>query len=97
MKITNQNIAEKIQNYLQQKISRAELIDWAENTLIENEFENKQSRDIVAQLGVADVRAFGLQWEDFYDALIVDQRKNEKRIPWEQAKERLNRKRKLEN
>lgn len=62
--ITNQNIAEKIQNYLQHKISLNELVDWAESSLVESEFENKNSRDIVAHLGVADVKSFGLQWDD---------------------------------
>ena len=62
--ITNQNIAEKIQNYLQHKLTLNGLINWAESTLVEGEFESKESRDIVAYLGVADVKSFGLQWED---------------------------------
>ena len=36
-----------------------------------------------------DLKKYSRQWEDFYDGLIVDQRKNEERIPWEQAKKIL--------
>ena len=63
--ITNQKIAEELQNYLQHKIALSELIDWAENVLVEEEFENKNAREVVEQLGLADVKAFGLQWEDY--------------------------------
>lgn len=62
--ITNQAIAEKIQSYLQHTITINELVDWAEQCLVESEFESLNSRDIVAHLGVADVKSFGLQWED---------------------------------
>ena len=62
--INKQLTAEKIQDYIQHKLSLNELVNWAENTLAENEFENKITRDIIAKLAVADVRAFGLQWED---------------------------------
>ena len=62
--ITNQQIAEKIKDYLQHTSSLTDLINWAENSLMEEEFESKESRAIVAKIGVADVRAFGLQWDD---------------------------------
>ena len=29
-------------------------------------------------------------WEDFYDGLIAEQRKDEPRIPWSKLKEQLN-------
>jgi len=62
--ITNQQIAEKIQDYLQHKSPLTDLINWAENSLMEEGFETKEARDIVAKIGVADVRAFGLLWDD---------------------------------
>lgn len=31
-------------------------------------------------------------WEDFYDTLLIEQRKNEERIPWDKAKDLLRRK-----
>lgn len=45
----------------------AVLLDWAENALMEGQFAEGEEEDlssVVARLGVADVRAFGLAWED---------------------------------
>jgi hypothetical protein len=45
----------------------AELVDWAENVLMEGEFAEDEAATlsaVVARLGVADVRAFGLTWAD---------------------------------
>ena len=39
-----------------------------------------------------DLKKYGRLWEDFYDALIADQRKNDPRIPWEEAKKLLRKK-----
>lgn len=62
--ITKQAIAEKIYNYLTHKISLDALVDWAENAIMNDTFKNNKERDIVARLGVADVKYFGLQWND---------------------------------
>jgi cobyrinic acid a,c-diamide synthase len=65
--ITARIAAEKIAAYLRHEIGLAELVDWAENALMEGEFaepEERQLRDVISRLGVADVRAFGLTWED---------------------------------
>jgi len=43
----------------------AELVDWAESAMMEADFEEETSRDIVARLGLADVQAFGIAWEDY--------------------------------
>jgi hypothetical protein len=43
------------------------LVDWAENAVMEGEFAPEETqilRKVVPRLGVADVRAFGLTWED---------------------------------
>jgi hypothetical protein len=65
--ITNHFVAEKIAGYLRHDITITELVDWAENAMMEGEFDD-QSIDVapavVARLGVADVRAFGLTWDD---------------------------------
>jgi len=40
---------------------------WAENAMMEGEFDEREMdalRTVVSRLGVADVRAFGLTWED---------------------------------
>lgn len=67
MTITNETVANKIAAYLRHEISLAELVDWAENAMVEGEFSERETAvlsGVVSQLGVADVRAFGLMWED---------------------------------
>ena len=65
--ITPKLVAEKLSAYLCHKIDIADLVDWAEKVMMENEFEQRHYetlQEIVSRLGVADVRAFGLTWED---------------------------------
>ena len=67
MVITKQTVADKIAGYLRHDISLAELVSWAEEAMMEGEFAERDITaisDVVARLGVADVRAFGLAWED---------------------------------
>ena len=57
-------------NYLQHKTTLTELVDWAEKALMEGEIQEEDSdiiRDIPGRLGLADVKQFGLYWEDFED------------------------------
>lgn len=65
--ITRADVAERIAGYLHRRITLDQLVDWAENALMEQDFDEKDAAIIaavVARLGVADVRAFGLAWED---------------------------------
>jgi hypothetical protein len=65
--ITRETVAEKLAAYLQHELTLANLVAWAESALMEGEFDPTYLptiRDVVARLGVADVRAFGLAWED---------------------------------
>ena len=65
--ITRRTVADKLGAYLRHELSLTNLVAWAETTLMEGEFDPKDLeliRDVVARLGVADVRAFGLTWED---------------------------------
>ena len=67
MKITKKDVAEKILSYLKHDISIDDLVHWAENALMEGEFEEENFEiinDIVSRIGLADVKAFGLMWED---------------------------------
>ncbi len=67
MQVTKQMVAEKLAAYLRHQITLAELVDWAERTLMEAEFPEADAAmlsSVIARLGVADVRAFGLSWED---------------------------------
>jgi len=72
MKVTRQEVARKIIDYLQHHITLAELVDWAESMMMEAEFEEGEIetlRNIVSRLGLADVKAFGMTWEDCEDFL----------------------------
>lgn len=67
MKITRQILAQKLTAYLYHQITSAELTDWAETAMMDGDFEDSQFeiiRDIIARLGLADVKAFGISWED---------------------------------
>ncbi len=70
--ITRQAVAEKLGAYLHHDLSLADLVTWAESAMMEGEFDSEHFadiRDVVARLGVADVRAFGLTWEDCQELL----------------------------
>jgi len=65
--ITRQVVADKLAAYLQHELSLAGLIDWAEAVMMDGELDPQHFtaiRDVVARLGVADVRTFGLTWDD---------------------------------
>ncbi len=67
MKITRKDVAQKIIDYLHHRITLAELVDWAEYIMMEGDFEShdfETLRDIISKLGLADVKAFGMTWED---------------------------------
>lgn len=68
MKVTKEIVAQKLVGYLDNQISLSDLVDWAENAVMEADFAeengNQKVRDVVARLGLADVKAFGLEWED---------------------------------
>lgn len=67
MIITRAQVAKKIKNYLHHQISLEELVDWAENAMQNAEFEEDHADEItqvIARLGVSDVKSFGLLWED---------------------------------
>jgi len=65
--ITSKMVANKLSEYLHHQLSLSELVDWAENAMMAGDFSDKNYetiREIVSRLGVADVKAFGLSWED---------------------------------
>lgn len=67
MIITKKILAGKILDYLHHKLTLTELVDWAENTLMKDDFDENDFEiinDIISAIGLADVRAFGLLWED---------------------------------
>ena len=65
--ITRDTVASQLRDYLQRRTTRAALIDWAERAMMEEDFDDRDLetiRDITSRLGLADVREFGLTWED---------------------------------
>ena len=72
MTITRKTVADKIAEYLHHEISLAQLVDWSERALLDDELVESDTTTlatVIARLGVADVRAFGLTWEDCEDLL----------------------------
>ena len=68
--LTRTDVITKLSDYFDHRITLAELVHWAEEAMQEGAFADPDAallRDVVARLGVADVRAFGLTWEDCED------------------------------
>jgi hypothetical protein len=65
--ITKKIIAHKLLAYLQHHLSLEELVNWAEESLMNGAYEDDKGhtiRNTLSQLGLADVKAFGLEWKD---------------------------------
>ena len=72
MTITKQTVADQIAAYLHHEIALAQLVDRSERALMEGELAEPDAEalsSVIARLGVADVRAFGLAWEDCEELL----------------------------
>jgi hypothetical protein len=67
VKITKKTVANKLAAYLRHDLPLGDLVDWAENSIQEGAFNEEDAKTIasvVGRIGVADVREFGLTWED---------------------------------
>jgi hypothetical protein len=62
--ITRETVPKNLRDSLHGDLALSELVDWSENSIAEKEFENAKLLQIVGRLRFADVRAFGLVWED---------------------------------
>ncbi len=72
MIITGEMVADRISAYLPGREKLTEIVSWAEEAMREEEFAEQDFtviREVVARLGLADVAAFGLTWEDAVDML----------------------------
>jgi hypothetical protein len=70
--ITRSVVEKRLLSYLNRRSTLAELVDWSESMMMEGEFDLQDVdllTDILARLGLADVREFGLSWEDCYEFL----------------------------
>ncbi len=65
--ISKKTIAAKLLAYLQHRTSLAEVVTWAEQALLDADYKDDSAhtiRNVLAQLGMADVKTFGLEWRD---------------------------------
>lgn len=65
--ITKKIIADQFLAYLRHRLTLEELTNWAEQALVDPTYEDDQFhtiRNTLAQLGLADVKSFGLEWKD---------------------------------
>lgn len=65
--ITRHMVANQLTRYLHGEISLTQLVHWGEEAIKEGEFADADFdviREVVARIGLADVAAFGLTWED---------------------------------
>jgi hypothetical protein len=72
MTLTKRELADRLMRYINREIDLPNLVSWAEDMIREADFENGSFeiiRDILAHIGLADVREFGLSWDDCYDYL----------------------------
>lgn len=72
MRITKETVAEKICDYLRRRMSLAQLVDWAEDALRDApiaEGDAELIADLLAKLGLGDVKQFGLTWDDCFESL----------------------------
>ena len=72
MVITRELVAEKLSAYLQGREPLADLVSWAETTMCDGEIDRADFttiRDVISRLGLADVAAFGLTWEETVEML----------------------------
>ena len=72
MKINRKIVAQKLIDYLYHRTTLTELVDWAETVMMDADFQEQDFeilQDIISRLGLADVKAFGISWEDCEDFL----------------------------
>ena len=72
MVITKEILTNMLVKYLNREITKDELVDWAENMICDVEFSESEAdliKKILSRLGLADVKEFGLSWDDCYNYL----------------------------
>ncbi len=67
MKISREDVVQKLAAYLHGDIDQTGLVDWAEQAMMDGEFDDADNNllsEIVGRLDLADVAEFGLRWQD---------------------------------
>ncbi len=70
--VTRTVVQQKILDYLNRHITLAALVDWAEDAMMDGEFEERDAdllTEIIARLGLVDVQEFGLSCDECYEFL----------------------------
>ncbi len=87
--ITRTVLAKQLLAYLNHQISLAVLVDWAENTFIDDVLEPEVDidmlNDILSYLAAADTAQFPLTWEvcyEFLERLGVSVKVVAESVPW---------------
>jgi hypothetical protein len=65
--ITKQTVAKQLLAYMQHEITQKTLVNWAENAIMEGDFEDNEAdilTEIIGKICLTDVNNFGLLWED---------------------------------
>jgi hypothetical protein len=66
--ITRKTVTDRLAKYLDGEITLEELVSWAEGVLMREEPLDEDDapvlREAIGRLGLADVREFGLSWQD---------------------------------
>ena len=72
MTITKKTVADQIAAYPHHDLTLGQLVDWSERALLDGDLAERDAETlshVIARLGVADARAFGLAWEDCEELL----------------------------
>ena len=72
MVVTKKMLVDKLLQYINRQIALAALVSWSEEMMQESDLEGQNFdliRDILSRIGLADVREFGLTWDDCYEYL----------------------------
>ena len=65
--ISKQDVAQQLVRYLNHSITLPQLVEWSEIAIQNGDVEQGDSKTIMqalGRLGVADVKEFGILWED---------------------------------
>jgi len=69
MHISKNTVVERLAGYLNRKISKEELIQWCEQVMQEDTFDDPVVQEIVGRIGLMDAKNFDVSYEDLTDML----------------------------
>jgi len=66
MKISREDVVQKLAGYLHGDIDQTGLVDWVQQAMMDGEFDDADNNLLseIVDLGLADVAEFGLRWQD---------------------------------